>query len=438
MAYSWNTKPTQTATQSSYSWSDPDWKKEIESRVSFVKQNPPKTFKQKLISSVNEGYDSAEVVPKSFKTAFLTPAPAEAAWKSWSGTITDTSNRFNAVIDTFRNKESSKLEKGVVLGQAGLGIVNTIFAPITAGINMLTPIPGIGHVADKVNQVFGGIAGGSGELGVAGLQEVPGLTPEQRTKLEPLVRELSGLAGMVLAGRASGKTYADIKVKTNTLLTEFKNKTAPTRPTTSQIPTETAVVEQTPKYSWNKKNTESSQTSGLGEENLFRSQTNLKLQEDARRVGIDIADESIPLRERMSMVENFKSAQEIVRNDPAKAERMLFERSVSPEVEVGSLYRALKEKALADGDPALIERLAKTPVGTESARALKSFDEGTALNADPVEALQYIRENRLKAAVGRDKTLKVDKEVMKTKKEVGNILPPDKMTWSDFIKSIEC
>lgn len=430
MAYSWNTKPNTSTTPRAYSWSTPEGRQRVNERATFVRSNPPKTFTQRLIGGVTDSIKSVfkekEKVDLNLASGMIKPA-----YKVWADTVVDTSKRFGAAMDAYTKPgPNDKTDVAIKTIQAGLGGVNLFFAPITGAMKGLEANPVVGYLAATVNALFAGIGTGS-SIGALDVLERSSLSRESKEKLAPLVSEVAALTGMLAAGKAGAGVYGKMKTNTNAILDIVKTegKTEATRVVTQPKVTETKTAPT--KYSWSEEGKTSDYTN-------FKSETNLKFVEEARARGITF-DADIPVQQRVSMIENLKTAEEIVRTDPAKAERFLTREEPLPtNVEIGSIYKALKQKALAEGDAGLIERLSRTTVGTESARALKSFDEGAKLNADPVEAVAEVRQARLEAAVGREKGLTVEKAIKETKQRVGKILKPDRASWDDFIKSIEC
>lgn len=435
MAYSWNTKPNTSTKPNSYSWSTPEGRQLVEQRASFVRNNPQKSLTQRLISGVTDTVKSV-FKEKEKVDLTMTGGVIKPAYKVWSDTIVDTGKRFNAAMDAYTKPgPNDKANVAIKTAQAGLGGVNVFFAPITGVMKGLESNPIVGYLATTVNALFAGIGTGSSIVAVDQLEK-SNLSRETKDKLNPLVSEVAALVGMLAAGKGGTAVYGKIKTNTNTILdtvkTEGKSEMTRAVSEAKTSPAQTEVQAPRTTYSWSREEGKPTDYT------TFRSETNLKLQQEAQSRGI-VFDADIPVQTRMSMIENLKKAEEIVKTDPIKAERFLTREEPLPSgVEIGSIYKALKEKALADGDAGLVERLSRTTVGTESARALKSFDEGVKLNADPVEALAEVRQARLSAAVGREKGITIEKAVKETRAQVGKILRPDRATWDDFIKSLEC
>lgn len=121
-----------------------------------------------------------------------------------------------------RNKTA--LDTAVSTGQAGLGLINVLFSPITGTMMGASTLPGVGHAADVINGVFGGIAKGSGNVAVGELERSPFLSDEAKEKLKPLVEETAGLAGQLIAGKAGHSAYTRTKANVDTMLETFKQE----------------------------------------------------------------------------------------------------------------------------------------------------------------------------------------------------------------------
>jgi hypothetical protein len=165
-----------------------------------------------------------------------------------------------------------------------------------------------------------------------------------------VVRELAGVVSTAVAGGAVSRgARGRIKTNTNTILETVKrNVTEDTIAARPPIPRTD--------LSW-----ESSAKAKVGERSPdyteFQSETALKLQDEARKLGIEFTAE-VPFQQRMSMVEQARNADKFVTENPAAAERMLFKDETPPQgIMRESLYKAVERRALAESNPTLIDYL---------------------------------------------------------------------------------
>lgn len=104
-----------------------------------------------------------------------------------------------------------RVTKGVT---AGLGIVNTIFAPLTAAFKGAEEVPVIAPVFKGVNRAFAGVAEVVKPTSDLVVNSLP-ISPESKQKIQPVVDELLTLLAQVAAGKVAHE-IASPKIKTLT------------------------------------------------------------------------------------------------------------------------------------------------------------------------------------------------------------------------------
>lgn len=139
---------------------------------------------------------------------------------NFTNTIKDTVGRFDTYNQVAMDQHSSALQKGVALGEAGVGVLNTVFSPITSAMGGLESIPIIGHVANGINRIFSAIGSGGSELALQGLDRLP-ISQQTKDELHPLVSELSALATQVIAGKLGTDVMPKIKEKSTEILNKI-------------------------------------------------------------------------------------------------------------------------------------------------------------------------------------------------------------------------
>lgn len=134
-------------------------------------------------------------------------------------------------------------------------------------------------------------------------------------------------------------------------------------------------------------------------------------------------------------------ALKLITESPDQAKRIAMGEEQAPlGLKNESVYKALGEKAKAEGDTQTILDLAKSKVATEASikgQDIKALDVGDHSN-DPVKIIKDINESReksLEKRSGKTKSKATDEIVKEIKSKK---VPVTKQTWGDFIESIKC
>lgn len=123
-------------------------------------------------------------------------------------TINDTYGRAKKAFFTWTSPDSTSFERTVALGELGVGAVNALFSPITSVLQTATTVPGIGHIADGMNRIFGAIGGGAANVAAHAVDNAIQegfISKENGELLKPLAAEAAGLVAQILAGEKAGE-----------------------------------------------------------------------------------------------------------------------------------------------------------------------------------------------------------------------------------------
>ena len=372
---------------------------------------------------------------------------------SATDTLKDTKSRINEAINT---QGESKLKVGADIASAGLGVVNTIFTPITSTLKGLESVPGVGYIATGVNRLFGAIGVVGGESAVSVLNSLP-ISDKSKQELEPVVNELGALVGQIVVGKIGGKGYDALseKIKTNSqkVLDVVKEEAKTTIPGEikpieqikeldifSQVtdvtgkPVEFATKTESPQISEQISSPEI-KTSGLAE--------TLKKQSDAYSVENGVRVDFGDLPEYQTRPVKAQEAVDYVKSNPEDAFKVANgELPVPDGLLLGEVYSALKVKAIKEGDVATQLRLAKSKANefaAQAGREVKAFDAG--IIDDPIRAIREIMKVREEAIIRRTGNKNIKAETTKEFNKAKEIVKKEKIapkTWDDFITSLEC
>ena len=149
----------------------------------------------------------------------------EPVFKDFANTLLDTQDKVTNAVKTAMDTHKSLLDKGVAVSEAGLGAINVLFSPVTMFTNAARGIPGLGYIADGVNNIFA--AAGTGVAGVAekALDSSP-FSQETKDKLRPVVTEFGALVGQLILGKAGGGVIGKIGKKTKVIIDTVKGAEA--------------------------------------------------------------------------------------------------------------------------------------------------------------------------------------------------------------------
>lgn len=150
----------------------------------------------------------------------------EAGWQNLSSTIADAGERVANAGFTIADEHKSLLDKGVSVGEAGMGIINSVFTPITASLAAMSKVPLVGYVADTINGLFNFIGSGGSTLASNVVNNLP-VSQEVKDKISPLAQEVGGLAALIIAGKATTIEFSKFTEKTKALTDVIKTEVVP-------------------------------------------------------------------------------------------------------------------------------------------------------------------------------------------------------------------
>lgn len=189
------------------------------------------------VNGMIKGYNdvATQTQPKSFNMN----EGLKSGWENLSSTITDSQNRLQHAVDTFQNHNATALQKGVSAGEAAMGGLNGVFSLITTPLAVMSRVPVVGHVVDKVNELFGALGGGGSALAQGVVDRLP-LSQETKDTIKPLVGEIGALTAQIVAGKGGETLIPKITEKSNAVLEHIKNDAAihnaiPDVPVTTEV-----------------------------------------------------------------------------------------------------------------------------------------------------------------------------------------------------------
>lgn len=187
-------------------------------------------------------------------------------------------------------------------------------------------------------------------------------------------------------------------------------------------------------------NTKTVDTTGTGE--VKTSKVSQGVLEKAVEAKLTRSLGDLPEYQRTDMKEQSRLAVELLAKDEAKATRIALGQEVPPaELLPESVFAAVEDKAIRDGNLTLIRELAKSSLSSEATVMGKRIAALAQRNPDsPVTAIKDIADERAKAY--EKKTGKTaNQAISDMKKQIKTELKkaaPKKEDWASFIKSIQC
>ena len=362
------------------------------------------------------------------------------------------------------------------------GLAESAFSPITGLFTLASNTPGLKQVADTISIPFNA-AGfvGSWSSGKA-IDWIPDsvLPPESKEIIKAPIQEVTGLAFMVLVGGKIMKRVGEMSSKGKTITPEDARKivvesqaeahqiaistpgtryaeyrkqmgyepytpegelpiiqmgakakeTLPTIQIGEKTPKvkgdliyEPIVTSKTPVFERYK----AEKSVGISKPQTDISRTSLKVQEQAGKAGINVPTADLARIERMKLADEAIKARDLVKSEIETAKDIINKEPDT--IRAGSVFGELKKKAIAEGDANLVLELARSKVGTEAGQALKAFDDGVRLDADPVQAIKDIKAKNAPV---------VEKELREVKPKLPKIEKVKSDVWNDFITNLTC
>jgi hypothetical protein len=132
-------------------------------------------------------------------------------------------DRPKAALSAIFDRNSTPAERVTKTGEAGLGIINAAFLPITAPLQGATRLPVVGSAAELINRFFGVLGTVGADVGEGAIEALP-IKNETKKVITPLAQEVGALVAQIAAGKAGGaKKAAELKQKVEAIATHIDN-----------------------------------------------------------------------------------------------------------------------------------------------------------------------------------------------------------------------
>lgn len=162
-----------------------------------------------------EGFKQAQAQeqPKSLNPIKIAQNGAKAVEDAFAGSLNDAGSKIAAATSIIKDHPL------VGAGEITLAALGPIFTAATAPLTYATAVPGLGQVADKVNEVFAALGSGAGaHVAAAIVDDNPFLSQETKDTIRPLVHDSAALVAQLVAGRLGGEGVAALGDKTRAIL----------------------------------------------------------------------------------------------------------------------------------------------------------------------------------------------------------------------------
>jgi len=375
-----------------------------------------------------------------------------AIQNAYTTSLKDTGDKISTTFEDW--KKNNPIQNAVNVGESGLGIVNTLLAPIFAGpLAGAEKIPGVSLVARGINSIFAGIGAGSSQVGVNALNDLP-ISDETKKTLTPLVRDASGLAGMIIAGKTGFMDIDNFVGKNKTIVDtlqremntppppEMKSEIAPVPPTSPTMPPVESKVEseanpllqEAKKY---KSAEEFVKAQEVKPETPATAINKTSYDIISKSVKEDIIKQGDIQTHEVQKVDDWvKNATDILSQDPERVTRIAMGEEIAPkETPASVFYRVAEKNAIENKGVPTILKLNESKIGVEAGRNVNGFDvfnENSPL--DRIKEVQRAVEKRTaKTAVKPESIVKEAKTAM------DNVPRETLLTkLSDYVDKITC
>src|SRR3990167_2140371 len=170
------------------------------------------------LKGAEEGFASVEVPKRSISPMPLVNVEgAKAAGSVLENAFKDFYER--AVKAGSADSEKVSFAENITRSaEAGVGLVNLLFSPITGALKGAQHDPIAGPAADLVNRFFGAIGGAGSEVAVKNaLNNLP-VSDKTKERLTPLVSEIGALVAQLGVAKVGHSAYTRIKGKTTEIV----------------------------------------------------------------------------------------------------------------------------------------------------------------------------------------------------------------------------
>lgn len=160
--------------------------------------------------------------PFTEKTPSVGGDIALTALNTYANTLKDAKDRMNAWSKVAGDHHATTLDKGIAAGTAGMGALQTFFAPIMAVSIGAEKVPVLGGVAKGINKIFGAV-GTVGADVLEGFAQQLNVSQETRDKITPLAREIGALGSQIVLGAKGGKVFDSLAKKSSQFIDEVNS-----------------------------------------------------------------------------------------------------------------------------------------------------------------------------------------------------------------------
>lgn len=194
-----------------------------------IAQNTYEAATAPFIQGFND--EASQEKAKSYNPITMAQNGAKAVEDSFMGSLTDAGDKVYNASQVLTDHHASLLAKGASVGEAALGVLSPIFSAATAPLTYATAIPGIGQVADKVNETFAALGSGAGaHVATATVDDNPFLSEKTKATIRPLVHDTAALVAQLIAGKVGGDAVGKITANNKAILTAVKEDVAANPP----------------------------------------------------------------------------------------------------------------------------------------------------------------------------------------------------------------
>ncbi len=195
-----------------------------------------------IVSGAIKGFQNTPSVPKTLSAT----APGQATMDAFTNAINQGGKNLSDQFDVITSNAST-LQKGVAVGQAAVGTVNSIFGALLSPLQGYATVPVIGNVVDGVNKVFGAIGEGAG-AGAAKLVSDSSLSQSTKDTITPLVHDTAALVAQIYAGKGAEDIWSKVSDNSKQIMTTLSNDPAIQKAIQDQHPigTKVPVTSETP------------------------------------------------------------------------------------------------------------------------------------------------------------------------------------------------
>lgn len=403
-----------------------------------------------FLRGTQEGYKQATAQAPEVPSVLNIKNTLSAGWQSLKDTLKDSVDRFETYNKTASDSHSSALQKGVALGEAGMGALNTIFSPVTASLSALSTVPVVGHVANKVNEVFSALGNGGSETAKSAVDKLP-LSQTTKDAIKPLVSEIGALIPQLIAGKLGVDILPKISSKSKEVLNLVHDEVAQNIPQVKGGFLDSVQLPETTKPSVESQNapktieipkpieTLTTQETLQGKPEQGKSKVGSSVETKAIEKGLAESFGDTAGYDKITIKDQAERASKAMEDIENATKMVKGEISIEPGLRPEALIKAMEDHAEKTGDVNLLRDIAQSPLVSETsvhAQAMRLLAER---NPDSVvtklREIKQARETQFEKKTGK----KVAKAVKDEVKEIKNSIPKiKKQTWSEFVDTVKC